>query len=252
MVVVMKTREELIGTGECRGRDQELVRLIGRHGVMQIEQVQRAMGAGRSVTYRRFAYCEAAGLVERLSIPGVGPVLHATREGIRYGGLPLPVAKVSAGTIEHSLRCTSVAISVGKNVGHEAILTEREIIAAEALEERLVASTEVGQFRGRPKMHRADLAVLREEGTIAIEVELTPKSRPRLEAIIGAWCAAAMGDGDLAEVHYLCAPGQTRNAVERAVEKVGAGSVVVVAGLGATQASGSGEKLEARRGGLST
>ena len=79
-----------------------------------------------------------------------------------------------------------------------------------------------------PRKHRADLAVLGEEGTIAIEVELTPKSRPRLEAIIGAWCAAAMGDGDLAEVHYLCAPGQTHNAVERAVEKVGAASIVAV------------------------
>jgi hypothetical protein len=235
MVVVMKTREELIGTGECRGRDQEMVRLIGRHGVMQIEQVQRAMGAGRSVTYRRFAYCEAAGLVERLSIAGVGPVLHATREGIRYGGLPLPVAKVSAGTIEHSLRCTSVAISAGKHYGHEAILTEREIIAAEALEERPIASAEVGFFRGAPKKHRADLAVLRDEGTIAIEVELTPKSRSRLEAIIAAWWAAATGDGDLAQVDYLCAPGQTLNAVTRAVEKVGAESVVAVIELGGGQ-----------------
>jgi hypothetical protein len=250
MVVVMKTREELIGTGECRNRDHEMVRLIGRHGVMQIEQVQRAMGAGRSATYSRFAYCEAAGLVERLSIPGVGPVLHATREGIRYGGLPLPVAKVSAGSIEHSLRCTSVAISVGTKVGHEAILTEREIVAAEALEERAIASVQVGPASSRrlPRKHRADLAVLREEGTIAIEVELTPKSRPRLEAIIGAWCEA-VGDGDLAEVHYLCAPGQTRNAVERAVEKVGAGSVVAVIEL--KEAIGSEESPAAKSGGLS-
>jgi hypothetical protein len=234
MVVVMKTREELIGTGECRCRDQELVRLIGRHGVMQIEQVQRAMGAGRSVTYRRFAYCEAAGLVERLNIPGVGPVLHATREGIRYAGLPLPVAAVSAGNVEHMLRCTSVAISAGKNVGHEAVLTEREIVAAEAFEERPIASVKVGPASSRrlPRKHRADLAVLREEGTIAIEVELTPKSRPRLEAIIGAWCEAALGDGDLAAVHYICAPGQTRNAVKRAVEKVGADRVVAVVELG--------------------
>jgi hypothetical protein len=249
MVVVMKTREELIGTGKCRNRDHELVRLIGRHGAIQIEQVQRAMGVGRSVTYRRFAYCEAAGLVERLSIPGVGPVLHATREGIRYSGLPLPVAKVSAGSIEHSLRCASVAISVGEKVGHEAILTEREIVAAEAFEERPIASAEVGFFRGAPRKHRADLAVLREEGTIAIEVELTPKSRPRLEAIIGAWCEAALGDGDLAAVHYLCAPGQTRNAVERAVEKVGAGGVVAVIEL--KEAIGSGVSPAAKRGGLS-
>lgn len=251
MVVVMKTREELIGTGECRCRDQELVRLIGRHGAMQIEQVQRAMGAGRSATYRRFAYCEAAGLVERLSIPGVGPVLHATREGIRYAGLPLPVAKVSAGTVTHMLRCTSVAIRAGEHFGHEAILTEREIAAAEAFEEQPVASVEVGAYTRAPRKHRADLAVLREKGTIAIEVELTPKSRRRLEGIIEAWCAAALGDGDLVEVHYLCAPGQTRNAVKRAVEKVGADSVVAVIELKEARAIGSGESPAARKGGLS-
>jgi AcrR family transcriptional regulator len=206
-----------------------MVRLIGRHGAMTIAQVMRAMGTQKTVAYRHFRRCEEARLVERLSIPGVGPVLHATREGIRYGGLPLPVAAVSAGTIEHTLRCTSVAIRAGEHYGHEAILTEREIVAAEALEERPIASVPVGSYSGAPRKHRADIAVLREEGTIAIEVELTPKSRRRLEAIIGAWCAAALGDGELAQVHYLCAPGQTLNAVRRAVENVGAGSVVVVA-----------------------
>lgn len=229
MVVVMKTREELIGTGECRSRDQELVRLIGRHGVMRIEQVQRAMGAGRSVTYRRFGYCEAAGLVERLSIPGIGSILRASRDGIRYAGLPLPVAAVSAGTVEHMLRCASVAISAGEHYGHEAILTEREILAAEGFEERPIASAQVGTFYGEPKMHRADLAVLREEGTIAIEVELTPKGAGRLGRIISGWVEAILGTGELAEVHYVCSPGQTRRAVERAVAKMGAeGSIEVM------------------------
>ena len=232
MVVAVKTREELIGTGECRSRDQEMVQLIGRHGAMTMAQVMRAMGTQKTVAYRHYRRCAEARLVERLSVPGVGPVLHATREGIRYAGLPLPVAKVSPGNIEHTLRCTSVALRAGETFGHEAILTEREIVAAEALEERHIASVPVGSYTGAPRKHRADIAVLREEGTIAIEVELTPKSRRRLEAIIAAWCASAIGDGDLAEVHYLCAPGQTFNAVGRAVEAVGAGSVVAVVGIG--------------------
>ena len=58
-----------------------------------------------------------------------------------------------------------------------------------------------------------------------------------------------MGDGDLAAVHYLCAPGQTRNAVERAVERMGADSVVAVFELKETQATGSGESPAARKGG---
>jgi len=148
MEVSVKTREELIGTGESRDGDQELVRLIGRHGAMTMEQVRRLTGGGRSMTYRRFARCERAGLVERLAIPGVGSVLHATRDGIRFAGLPLPVASVSAGNVEHTLRCATVAFRAGLRYGHDSVLTEREIIAAEAIEERSIASTEVGNIEG--------------------------------------------------------------------------------------------------------
>lgn len=160
----VKSREELLGSGECRDRDQELVRLIARHGAMTIEQVQRGMGAGRSVTYRRFSRCEAAGLVERLRVPGIGAVLHATRDGIRYAGLPLAVATISAGNIRHVLSCAYEAIRFGETFGHNTVLTEREIIAAEVLEGRPIASAEVGHHRGGPRMHRADLAVLGDGG----------------------------------------------------------------------------------------
>jgi hypothetical protein len=228
MVVALKTREELIGVAESGDRERELVRLIGRHGAMAMDQVMQALGTGRSVTYRRFSRLEDAGLVERLVIPGVGSVLHATRDGIRFAGLPLPVASVSAGNVEHTLRCASVAIRLGSYYGHDSVLTEREIIAAEALEETPIASTEVGEYRGRPKMHRADLAVLREQGTLAIEVELTPKSPRRLEGIVRAWRSAVAG-GTVAEVHYVCAAGQTCRAVKRALARIGAPDCILIA-----------------------
>ncbi|HEY8809984.1 MAG TPA: hypothetical protein VIM28_08175 [Solirubrobacterales bacterium] len=142
--------------------------------------------------------------------------------------MPLPVAAVSAGTVEHTLRCASVAIQAGEHYGHEAILTEREILAAEGLEERPIASAQVGTFYGEPKMHRADLAVLREEGTIAIEVELTPKGAGRLGRIISGWLEAILGAGELTEVHYVCSPGQTRRAVERAVAKTQAQDFIAI------------------------
>lgn len=230
MANAAKTRDELLGTGECRDRDQELVRLVGRHGAMTIEQAQQGMGAGRTVTYRHFARCEDAGLVERLRIVGLGSVLRATRDGLRYAGLPLPLARISPGNVKHLLRCTSVAIEVGETFGYDVVLTEREILAAEAIEERPIASAKVGQQRGRPRMHRADLAVLTEQGTIAIEVELTPKTPRRLEAIIRAWRMAIVA-GTLAEVRYLCAPGQTQRAIERAVARVRAEDFISVTEL---------------------
>lgn len=221
----MKTQElRALGAGERGDRDRELVRLIGRHGAMTVAQLMRVMEVGRTATYRRFQRCEAAGLVERLRIPGVGSVLHATRDGIRYAGLGLPVAAISPGAVDHMLRCTTVAISAGRRYGHERILTEREIAFAEQVEERPIASAILGSVHGHPRYHRADIAILTDKGTIAIEVELTPKAPPRLRAIITAWCRASY----VAEVHYLCAPGQTRRAVERAVARVGAGHKIAV------------------------
>ncbi len=62
-------------------------------------------------------------------------------------------------------------------------------------------------------------------------MELTPKSPRRLQGLMRGW-RRAVGSGAVAEVHYHCAPGQTRKAVERAVAKtyteklVGIGEVV--------------------------
>lgn len=212
-----------------QSRDRELVRLLGRHGAMTIEQLMRAMGSGRTATYRRFARCAEAGLVERSTIPGVqSAVLHATREGLRYAGLGLPVAVISPGSIDHMLRCTSVAIRLAKNLDPDRVLTEREIVLEEAIEGHSIASVVVGRFRGRPKRHRADLAFLHKEGTIAVEVELTPKSPARLRQIVAAW-ASQVYDGRLRGVDYLCRPGQTHRAVERAVARARAqGAITVV------------------------
>jgi hypothetical protein len=215
------------GTGPRQNRDKELVRYVGRHGVVRIGQVMAAMGAGRSVTYDRVAACVDAGLLERLELVRSEPgLLRATRDGLRYAGLGLPLAVVSPGAVDHWLRCASTAQLLGEEFGHERILTEREIVLAEQIEERPIASAKVGELpNGAPRMHRADLAVLTEAGTIAVEVELTPKSPRRLEGILRGW-RRAVGARVVAEVHYHCAPGQTRRAVERAVVKTRAGEFI--------------------------
>jgi hypothetical protein len=151
-------------TGPRRNRDMDLLRYVGRHGVVRIGQVMAAMGAGRSVTYDRVAVCVDAGLLERLELVRSEPgLLRATREGLRYAGLGLPVAVVSPGAVDHWLRCAATAQLLGEEFGHERILTEREIVLAEQIEERPIASAKVGELpNGAPRMHRADLAVLPE------------------------------------------------------------------------------------------
>lgn len=211
-----------------RSRDRELVRLIGRHGAMTIDQVQEAMDCGRTVTYGRVARCVEGELIERTSIPGVSAaVLHCTRAGLRYVGLGLPVASVSVASIVHQLRCAQVGIQIEKKLGPNRLLTEREIVLEEQIEGQPVASITVGYFRGQPRMHRADLAALAKKGTIAVEVELTPKSPARLRGIIEAWASEVRGGG-LVAVHYLCEPGQTYRAVERAIRSAGAKKAIVL------------------------
>lgn len=210
-----------------RDRDRELVRLVGRHGAMTVEQAMRATGTGRTATYRRIAVLIEAGLLERLDLLRSQPsVLLATRDGLRYAGLGIGVAKVSPGAVEHWLRCTTVALDLAERHGEARVLTEREIVAAEALEGRSVARA-VLDFGGRERFHRADLAILAEEGVIAVEVELTPKAPRRLEALMRAWRRAFI-TGDVAEVRYLCEPGQTRRLVERVVKTVRAGKAIQI------------------------
>src|SRR5689334_16243112 len=108
-----------------RTRDQELVRFVGRHGLVAMRHVMAALGVGRTAAYRRVSGCIEAGLLEHLDVLCAEPgLLRATRAGLRYAGLGLPLAPASAGNVEHTLRCTSTAQLLGERYGHERVLTE--------------------------------------------------------------------------------------------------------------------------------
>lgn len=114
-----------------------------------------------------------------------------------------------------------MALALERQFGPAHVFSERELRAAEQVEGRPIAGAKLGELAsGAPRLHRPDLAVLGGEGTIAVEVELTPKAPRRLEELIRAWRRARW----VGEVRYLCAPGQIRRAVERAVQKLRAES----------------------------
>jgi hypothetical protein len=184
-------------------------------------QAMRATGVGRTATYRRAAALIEAGLLERLDLLRSFPsLLHATRDGLRYAGLAMPVAKVSPGAVDHWLRCATVALDLGERYGHDRVLTEREILATEALEERPLGKIPVGLIlaHGNQRVHRPDLIVSTDEGRVAIKVELTPKAPRRLEELLRGWRSAVVR-GEVIHARSLCEPGQTRRLVERIVRK---------------------------------
>jgi hypothetical protein len=198
--------------------------------VVSVDHAMAAMAVGRTATYRRVAACIEAGLLERLELLRHQPsLLRATRRGLRYAGLDaLPTARISPGGVEHALRCATVGHLLERRHGVSNVLTERELLVAERLAEEPIASARMRGPRrrrhARPPLHRPDFAVLTQKGTYAVEVELTPKTPGRLVAIMLAWCEANWVSG----VHYLCEPGPTRRAVERAVLKMQAGRKVAI------------------------
>lgn len=216
--------------GRNGSRDRELVQFVGRHGIVTLEQVMSEMGVGRTASYRRVATCVELGLLERLRLLRDEPtVLRATRNGLNYVDLGLPVASVTPGLVNHDLRCVNVARRLARRFGHEQILTEREFTWRERTEGKEIARVDLGEDTrsGRVRKHRADLAVMVEEGTIAIEVELSAKAPTRLRNILFAW-RRAHAEQVISAIYYFCAPGTTMRAVKRAIEMTGTQGIVKI------------------------
>jgi hypothetical protein len=207
-------------------RDRQLVGFVARHGVVTMEHVMAALGVGRASAYRRVARCIDRGLLERIELLRREPsLLRATRRGLRFAGVGMSLAIVSPATVDHSLRCASTALLLAREPGVDQLLSERELILAERIEGRPIASAKVGELPdGRPRLHRPDLAIFSGDRVIAVEVELTPKSSGRLREIIRGWRRASWVD----EVRYHCEPGPTRRGVERAVRKLHAGDRIAI------------------------
>lgn len=93
-----------------RDRDEQLVRFVGRHGLAAMRHVMAVLGVGRTAAYRRVGACIEGGLLERVDLLRTEPgLLRATRDGLRYAGLGLPLAMSFTGAVDHRLCCVSTA-----------------------------------------------------------------------------------------------------------------------------------------------
>lgn len=210
-------------------KDEELLRLAARLGLVEIAHVMQGLGVGRTAAYRRVAELTAAGLLDRVQPLRRGPALsRATREGLRYAGVAaMPIAVTRPGEVDHCLRCATLAIRLEADLADGDLLAERELTLAERVEGRPIASVPLSQH-GRQALHRPDLAIIAADRVIACEVELTVKAPRRLEQIMRAWRRASHVD----EVRYLCGSPGVRRAVERAVATTYADERVRVEELG--------------------
>jgi DNA-binding MarR family transcriptional regulator len=210
-------------------REREIVRWVARLGAVSVGQIGSRFGVGRSVAYELVRRVVAAGLLERTrALVGDPTLISATAAGIAYAGLGLPTASIRIGEVDHWLACADVAIELERRHGPERVLTDRELRFEEQLTGKPTASAKLGETRnGYWRLHYPDLAVVDGDCTTVYEVELTPKSRRRLETIIRAWRRAR----HVERCVYLCAASPTQQAVEGAIRRVRAAERVRVVEL---------------------
>lgn len=198
---------------------ERLEQIVGFCGALPqaAEHIQERFGLGRSETYRHLGIAIEAGLLERVAPLRAEPALiRATREGMRYAGLGLDVARISPALVRHWIWCSEIAIGLEHDFGRGSVISAAELRFAESLSGRPIASASLGErVSGLPHLHRPDLVIFGGDRPIAVEVELTPKAPERLYRIVRAWRRASC----VSEVRYFCAPGLTRRAVERAIQR---------------------------------
>jgi hypothetical protein len=121
--------------------------------------------------------------------------------------------------------CAWLVAAVEPNLVGQQLLTDREHRAIESATGRPLASAVAGTHPdGRLQLHRPDLVLISDaEGgqMVAIEVELTLKTRTRLERILRGYAR----NRRLASVRYYARP-SIAEAVGRAADRSGAADLV--------------------------
>ena len=210
--------------------DQEIVRWLGRIGAASADHVMERFAMSRSWAYERLSSLVRDGLLEQKTLLHRQPGLYlATAEGLRWTQQEhLSVYRVSPGSFRHANEIASVSVPLAGLLPEWRQLSERELRIAEGDELRLIASVKVGELPGgRPALHRPDLALVhRDKQVLAIEVELSVKAAPRLQAIARAYARARY----ITHVYYLTEPAPAR-ALSRAITSVRAQDKITVLAL---------------------
>lgn len=124
--------------------------------------------------------------------------------------------------MRHAIQCAALAATLEPALSGRCLLADREHRAAEHAAGRPIASATVGvHANGSPRLHRPDLVIGRGDfasNLLALEVELTLKSKARLDEIMRGY----MRNQRIAQVRYYAAP-----PVSEAVRKQRSASALI-------------------------
>lgn len=185
---------------------------IDRVGYVSAEQVRERFDLSRRMAWRRLQALREEGEI-RTARPLDGP-------GVFFSA-SAPKSKVR--DLDHTLAAGWVAIELelaGVEVVTERMMRRAEHAAGERGLWSIQLPTPVSSIERRT--HRPDLAVALDGRLIAVEVELTRKSRQRLKALMGGWARQSRYD----EARYLCGSQSLVDLVLRQSRASGAERVV--------------------------
>lgn len=159
------------------------------------------------------------------------PTLYAaTSEGMSAcGEQGLKPCEVTPGGVPHLIACAAVAGRLHCSCPEHRLAGERELRRDEGIDGGPLASATLGVGKdGAELLHRPDLVLWPREGgrPVAVEVELTLKTRERLAEIVEAWAGCEL----VAGVLYV-ASAKTESALRQAVQEIGAGQKIAVISL---------------------
>jgi hypothetical protein len=179
------------GRGRLTRRDLEMLSWLARQRVATAEQLARLFGLDVSKAYRRLRALRRLGLVRHERIfHGQPGVYLATLAGVAWAGEVLPAAKLDIRTLRHDLIVTELCVAYLR--AGLVVTTEREMRVSDSGRRRPRYAALLGGDGpgGGPRLHFPDLLAHQPDGLWAVEVELVPKRRRRLDQIVGAYVRA--------------------------------------------------------------
>lgn len=208
-------------------RDLRLLEFIAAHRFVLAAHATSFLGADRAVAYKRLGGLSDLGFLSYMrpfdDQPGAFSI---TSLGLKLIQSRLSVPVIDLGCFRHDAALVSLQLRVGAGA-LGPVLTEREMRAYDREPSEEPFYLELHQLGpgGRPRRHYPDLLLIGPDGhRQVLELELTQKSRARLELILIAYAAHPQ----IEKVTYITDTPAIAQAVTSTSLMLGVGERVVV------------------------
>ena len=221
------------GALALNGRDRLVLSFLARHRIAVTPQVQHLLNSSPRVAQARLQALHDRGYLGSHRIFSYHPASHwITAAGLDAIGSTLPEPNFDLACYQHDigLGWLWLAARAGKLGRLRELYSERELRSHDGRRDREGPALGVGLGLigpgGGEQVHHPDLLLVSVTGRrVAVELELTPKGRARLERIMLGYASDARVDA----IFYLVPDRRKVASILGAAERAGIGPLVSVA-----------------------